>query len=117
MFEESHVKPSPSVHHSTPRRVAVSRSPTFQRSDLTNWMTHTFQPRATARSAGPNPAVDFPLPSPVFTITTEGALREARGGRSTGTSGGFNDAPEPRLVRIHSSQSPSPGRDSARLCR
>ena len=81
------------VHHSTPSRVAISFSPTFQRSDFKNWMTHTFQPRATARSTVPNAAVDLPLPSPVFTITTEGALREARGGACSGASPDFICAP------------------------
>jgi len=57
--------------------------------DLTNWITHTFQPRATARIAVPKAAVDFPFPSPVFTITIEGALLVARAGPWVGTSLGL----------------------------
>ena len=49
-------------------------------------MTQTFQPRATARMAMPNAAVDLPLPSPVLTSTSEGA--ERRAGRSGGSVGG-----------------------------
>src|SRR5438067_4663148 len=68
---ESHVNPSPSVHHSTPSRAAISRSPVFHLSDLMNCTTHTFQPRAKARSIVPNAAVDLPLPSPVLTMTID----------------------------------------------
>src|SRR5713226_4828524 len=85
MFLLSQVKPSPIVSHSTPRLVAAYSAPTFHFPDFTNWMTHTFQPRATARMAVPNAAVDFPFPSPVFTITIEGALLVARAGPSVGT--------------------------------
>src|SRR5260221_958558 len=85
MFLLSQVKPSPIVSHSKSRLVAAFSSPTFHFPDLTNWMTHTFQPRATARIAVPNAAVDFPFPSPVFTITIEGALLVARAGPSVGT--------------------------------
>ena len=74
------------VHHSMPSWTATSRSPTFQREAFRNWTTQTFQPRATARRAVPNAAVDFPLPLPVLTITTEAARRVARGGATTGTS-------------------------------
>jgi hypothetical protein len=49
-------------------------------------MTQTFQPRATARRAVPNAAVDLPLPSPVLTSTSEGA--ERRAGRCGGSTGG-----------------------------
>src|SRR5260370_26103578 len=89
MFLLSHVKPSPIVNHSTPRLVAAFSSPTFHLPDLTNWMTHTFQPRATARMAVPNAAVDFPFPSPVFTITIEDALLVARARPSVGAFCGF----------------------------
>ncbi len=95
MLRESQVNPSPMVHHSTPRRSAASRSPTFHFSDLMNWITHTFQPRATARSTVPKAAVDLPLPFPVFTITIESTLREALGGASTGTSERFTFVPAP----------------------
>src|SRR5882672_7776513 len=86
MSFESHVNPSPIVHHSTPSFTADCRSPTFHSSDLMNWITQTFQPRATARKAVPNAAVDFPFPSPVLTITTDGAFFVARVGARTGTS-------------------------------
>src|ERR1700688_4129414 len=91
MFCESQVKPSPIVHHSTPRLVAAFCSPTFHFSDLRNWITHTFQPRATARSTVPNAAVDLPFPSPVLTITTDGAFLVARAGALVGTSSGFTE--------------------------
>src|SRR5258706_2067616 len=86
MLVESHVKPSPRIHHSMPRLVDALCSPTFHLSDFRNWMTQTRQPRATARNAVPNAAVDLPLPSPVFTITTEDALFVAGDGASVGTS-------------------------------
>ena len=95
MFLLSHVKPSPIVHHSTPRAVAAFCSPTFHFSDFKNWITHTFQPRATARMTVPKAAVDFPLPSPVFTITIEDAFLVARAGPCVGTSFGFTAAPRP----------------------
>src|SRR3989442_15644335 len=114
MSRESHVKPSPRVHHSTPRRIAISRSPTFHRSDFTNWITHTFQPRATARSAVPKAAVDLPLPFPVFTITTDGALREALGGACSGASGGLICAREPPRLPTRSYRSPLPPLHRAR---
>src|SRR5712664_4413274 len=108
MLRESQLKPSPTVHHSTPRRVAASRSPTFHRSDLMNWITQTFQPRATARSAVPNAAVDLPLPSPVLTITMDDAFREAFGGAATGTADRFTCAPARRRFPTRSSETPSP---------
>src|ERR1700680_2636920 len=89
MLGESHVKPSPIVHHSTPSLTADFCSPTFHFSDLRNWMTQTFQPRATARSTVPKAAVDLPLPSPVLTITTDGTFLVARAGGWVGTSSGF----------------------------
>jgi len=89
MFLLSHVKPSPIVNHSMPSLVAEVSSPTFHFPDLTNWMTHTFQPRAAARIAVPNAAVDFPFPSPVFTITIEGAFLVASAGPLVGISFGF----------------------------
>src|SRR5260370_28190220 len=52
-------------------------------------MTPTFQPPAPAGMAVPNAAVDFPFPSPVFTITIEGALLVARAGPSVGAFFGF----------------------------
>src|SRR5262249_49514989 len=82
MSFESHVNPSPIVHHSTPSRFADCSSPTRQRPDLTNCTTQTDQPRATARITVPNAAVDLPLPSPVLTITTDGARTVARAGAS-----------------------------------
>src|SRR2546421_10899320 len=88
MSVESQLNPSPRAHHSTPRRRADCSSPTFQRPDLTNWMTQTVQPRATARIAVPKAAVDLPFPSPVFTMTTDGAFTVALGGDSDGTSWG-----------------------------
>src|SRR5262249_2361609 len=39
-----------------------------------NWTTQARQPRAIARIAVPKAAVDLPLPSPVLTMTTDGAL-------------------------------------------
>src|SRR5262245_65046445 len=86
MSFESQVKPSPTVHHSTPSRFADCSSPTFQRPDLTNWMTQTVQPRVTARMTVPKAAVDLPLPSPVLTMTTDGARTVALAGASSGTS-------------------------------
>ena len=41
---------------------------------------------ATARIAVPKAAVDFPFPSPVFTITIDGAFRVARAGPWVGTA-------------------------------
>src|SRR6266852_1971028 len=93
MFLLSHVKPSPMVNHSMPRFVAAVCSPTFHFPDLTNWMTHTFHPRATARMAVPKAAVDFPFPSPVLTITTEVAFLVARAGPLVGTSFDFTAPP------------------------
>src|SRR6266481_79736 len=95
MFLLSQVKPSPIVSHSMPRLVAAFSSPTFQLPDFTNWMTHTFHPRATARIAVPNAAVDFPFPSPVLTITIEGAFLVASAGPLVGTSFGFTAPPHP----------------------
>src|SRR5712691_7943999 len=92
MFLLSHVKPSPMVNHSMPRFVAAVCSPTFHLPDLTNWMTQTFHPRATARIAVPKAAVDFPFPSPVLTITTEGAFLVASGGAAVGTVFRFTGA-------------------------
>jgi hypothetical protein len=57
---------------------------------LTNWITQTFHPRATARIAVPKAAVDLPFPSPVFTITIEAALLVAGAGPLVGTSLGFD---------------------------
>src|SRR4029077_13193343 len=103
---ESHVKPSPIVHHSTPSRIAASRSPTFQLPDLMNCTTQTFHPRETARSIVPKAAVDFPLPSPVLTITTDLAVRAARGGATRGGAFDFIYAPAPRHAPIRSSRRP-----------
>src|SRR5437016_142721 len=83
---ESQVKPSPIAHHSTPSAVADCCSPTFHLPDLMNWITQTFQPRATARNTVPKAAVDFPFPSPVLTSTTDGARFSARLGAFVGTS-------------------------------
>src|ERR1700736_6001087 len=110
MLRESHVNPSPIVHHSTPRLVAAFCSPTFHFSDLRNWITHTFQPRATARMTVPNAAVDLPLPSPVLTITTEGAFRVARAGASVGTSAGRTSTPAPVPARDGFESVSRPGR-------
>src|SRR3989441_10484464 len=88
MFLLSHVNPSPIVSHAMPKLLAAFSSPTFQLPDLTNWMTQTVQPRATARIAVPKAAVDLPFPSPVFTMTTDGAFTVALGGDSDGTSWG-----------------------------
>src|SRR5712692_2745991 len=114
MWRESHVNPSPKVHHSTPRLVAAFCSPTFHLSDLRNWITHTRQPRATARIAVPNAAVDFPLPSPVFTSTTDGAFLVARGGPSRGISFAFMDAPHhhPTATRRETGPRRDPTRSS-----
>src|SRR5687767_14377241 len=71
---DSQVNPSPPLIQSTPSSRAIFSSPTFQRSDLMNWTTATRQPRASARSITPKAAVDFPLPCPVFTSTSEGAM-------------------------------------------
>src|SRR6202022_2772565 len=98
MFLLSHVKPSPIVHHSTPRAIAAFCSPTFHFSDFKNWITHTFQPRAAARMTVPKAAVDFPLPSPVFTITIEDAFLVARAGPCVGTSFDFTAAPHPNRM-------------------
>src|SRR5581483_7491223 len=86
--EESQVKPSPIAHQSTPSRSRLTASsPTFHSPDLRNWITATFQPRATARSTTPNAAVDFPLPSPVLTRTRLGTRRRGCGSWcSVGTS-------------------------------
>src|SRR5688500_11780939 len=70
---ESHVKPSPIAHHSTPSCTATFSSPTRHLPDFRNCTTATRQSRAIARITMPNAAVDFPLPSPVFTITSDGA--------------------------------------------
>src|SRR6185312_11181507 len=93
MFLESHVKPSPMVHHSTPSPAATLCSPTFHFSDFRNWTTHTFHPRATARITVPKAAVDLPLPSPVLTTTTDVAFLVARAGPVTGTVFAIMDAP------------------------
>src|SRR5581483_234469 len=75
---ESQVKPSPSVHQSTPSRSRHTfSSPTRQLPDFTNCTTATRQSRATERSTTPNADDDFPLPSPVFTTTTLSARRRA----------------------------------------
>src|SRR5215470_1951536 len=84
MSFESQLKPSPMVHHSTPGLLAERSSPTLHLPDFMNWTTHTRQPRAIARIAVPKAAVDLPLPSPVFTMTTDGARTCALGGGSVG---------------------------------
>src|SRR5712691_3949681 len=89
MFLLSQVKPSPIVNHSMPRLIAAFSSPTFHLPDFTNWITHTLQPRAAARMAVPNAALDFPFPSPVFTMRIEGTLLVARAGPWVGTSLGL----------------------------
>src|SRR5207244_6999234 len=77
---ESHVKPSPIAHQSTPSRSRHTvSSPTRHSPDFTNCTTATCQSRATARTTTPNAAVDLPLPSPVFTITTLAARRRGAG--------------------------------------
>ena len=50
----------------------MSSSPTCHSPDFKNCTTATFQPRATARITTPNAELDLPLPSPVFTTTTDG---------------------------------------------
>ncbi len=56
--------------------------------DFTNWKTPTFQPWFQLRMARPNAAVDFPLPSPVCTISS-GRLRRWRVvSPSSGTTSG-----------------------------
>src|SRR4029079_5213688 len=107
MFLESQVKPSPIVHHSTPRSAATLCSPTFHLSDFRNWTTQTFHPRATARITVPKAAVDLPLPSPVLTTTTDVALRVARAGPVVGTS----------LAVIASPRGSAPQHDPTRSCR
>ena len=63
-------------------------------------MTHTFQPRATARIAVPKAAVDFPFPSPVLTITIDDALLVASAGPFVGTSFDFTTAPQRMRVEV-----------------
>src|SRR5690554_3853063 len=86
MFSASQVNPSPRANQSTPSCRAIFSSPTFHSPDFRNWITATFQPRASARIIVPNAAVDLPFPSPVLTITKEGARRVAGGGGSVGGS-------------------------------
>ena len=76
---DSHVKPSPMLHHSTPSRRATASSPTRHLPDFMNWMTPTDQSRATARMSVPKAAVDLPFPWPVLTSTIDATSR--RGGR------------------------------------
>ncbi len=82
----SQVNPSPSAHQSTPRLRPIFSSPTFQSPDLRNCTTDTFHPRATARSIVPNAAVDFPFPSPVLTMTSEGSRSVPGSGGDVGGS-------------------------------
>ena len=84
----SQVKPSPIVCHSAPSSLSTRASPDFHLPDLRNWTTHTFQPRPRARSTVPMAAVVLPLPSPVATRTSDGALRVAWGGAVVGGWGG-----------------------------
>jgi len=75
---ESHVNPSPAECHATPRPRQVFSSPVFQSPLLRNCTTATGQPWATARRIVPKAAVDLPLPSPVFTNTSDGVERSSR---------------------------------------
>src|SRR5690606_20369143 len=86
MSSDSHVNPSPMANQSTPSWRAIFSSPTFQSPDFRNCTTATRHPRASARIMVPKAAVDFPLPSPVLTITRDGARRVAAGGGSVGGS-------------------------------
>src|SRR5688500_5436858 len=84
---DSHVNPSPMANQSTPRRSRRTRSsPTCHFPDLRNWTTLTGQPRATRRTTMPNPAVDLPFPSPVFTTTSLFTWRRSGVTCSVGTS-------------------------------
>ena len=64
-------------------------SPIRHLADLTNWKTPIDQPWFQPRSASPNAAVDFPLPSPVWMINN-GRLRRCRVvSPSSGTCSGW----------------------------
>src|SRR3990172_7833106 len=67
----SQVKPSPSVCQTTwsPNFSIAVRSPLCQ-APLPNCTTPTRNPRPTARSKSPKAAVDFPLPLPVWTMSS-----------------------------------------------
>ena len=61
----------------SPSTRSARSSPTRHLADLTNWKTPIDQPWVQPRSASPNAAVDFPLPSPVWMINN-GRLRRCR---------------------------------------
>ena len=86
---ESHVKPSPIDHQSTPSCRQTFSSPVCHLPDFRNWTTATGQPRPTPRITTPIAAVVLPLPGPVFTSTSDGARRSSSGrGSSVGMSSG-----------------------------
>ena len=95
-----HDQPEPILCHSTGPPSPVSScsgraarsavcSPMRHFADFTNWKTPMSQPWFQARMARPNAAVDFPLPSPVWTISS-GRLRRWRVvSPSSGTTSGL----------------------------
>ena len=70
---ESQVNPSPAEYHCTPSSRHTFSSPVFQSPLLRNCTTATGQLCDTARKMVPKAAVDLPLPSPVFTSTSDEA--------------------------------------------